>query len=208
MTSSPERSDPIFKSQGLKAQPTASEQAPGNFQSYMQSGASAPERGPGAAAIPGPAEAPSAFAPPTVNSVGTQIAQVNAGIAQVQTQLGDPNLKLKRSQAHLLRNKLSDANDSISQAATRLGIDPPPLPTPAGSGPVERFLTYLNHGQTLLQEAKAKLQAAGAAGDQIRPADLLLVQIKMSQAQQEIEFSSALLGKIMDSIKTILNTPL
>jgi flagellar biosynthesis/type III secretory pathway ATPase len=37
---------------------------------------------------------------------------------------------------------------------------------------------------------------------------MMYMQIKMSQAQQEIEFSSTLLGKVIDSIKQVLNTQL
>jgi hypothetical protein len=43
------------------------------------------------------------------------------------------------------------------------------------------------------------------SGNQMSPADFLIVQIRMSQAQQEIEYSSLLLGKVIDSIRTTLS---
>jgi flagellar biosynthesis/type III secretory pathway ATPase len=53
-----------------------------------------------------------------------------------------------------------------------------------------------------------KLKSLAASNKPINPADMMLVQIKMSQAQQEIEYSTTLLGKVIDSLKQIINTQL
>jgi hypothetical protein len=44
--------------------------------------------------------------------------------------------------------------------------------------------------------------------DSLNPADMLLVQVKMNQASNEVQFSTTLMGKVIDSIKQILSTQL
>jgi len=129
-------------------------------------------------------------------------------LANVRNQLGTKNLQFKRSQQHLLRNKLSDASTYLRAANAKMGADTPPMPAQAGARPIERFINYVTDGENQLTSARETLQSMQKSGDQLRPADFLLVQIKLNQAQQEIEYSSTLLSKVIDSIKQTLNTAL
>ncbi len=137
-----------------------------------------------------------------------QAKNAHDSLGVVHDQLNTPNLKLKRSQAHLLKNKLGDANTYARAAASKLGIESPPLKSGAGSGTVERFISYVNDGQDQMARVQQKLAEISAQGDEIRPGDMMLVQIKMGQAQQEIDYSSSLLGKVIDSIKQMMNIQL
>lgn len=202
----PDKTDPLFGAGPLTPSPSSpgSGKTPTGFDTLMQGGTQAAT---GAAPTPGSPAISSPSAPPTAASILAQATSLQQGMTTVQGQLNDPNLSLKRSQAHLVRNKLGDANTAIRSAATRLGVEAPPT-TPSGSGPVARFLNYLNDGQNQLAMVQKQLVTMSKSPTGMNPADLLYVQVKMNLAQQEIEYSSTLLGKVMDSLKTILNTPL
>jgi hypothetical protein len=158
------------------------------------------------AAAPLPSASPAST--PTYGSLIAQAKGAQDTLGAVETQLNTPNLKLKRSQNHLLRNKLQDATEYTRAAAGKLGIDSPAFKIPPGTGPIDRFLAYVNDGQEQMSLVSQKLQELASSNTQISPADMLLVQVKLNQAQQEIEYSSTLLGKVIDSLKTVLNTQL
>lgn len=211
-TPSPDRSpDRITPGKALEPDTTIRQQPGTEFQSFMQG---TPAKAPGATPTmaPTPMEMSRASslqaAGPTVNSLIEQSRNAQDALGTVHDQLNTPNLKLKRSQAHLLRNKLGDANTYVRAAAGKLGIDTPPMKMPANSGALERFMAYVNDGQDKMASIQGKLTELAGTNGEIRPGDMMLVQIKMAQAQQEIEYSSTLLSKVIDSIKQILNIQL
>lgn len=201
---SPDKTDPLFGAGSVTPSPSApgSGKSPAGFDTFMKESPKS-----AAAATAAPSSVPLPTAPPTAASILAQTTALQQGMTTVQGQISDPNLSLKRSQAHLVRNKLGDANTSIRAAGTRLGVETPPM-TSTGSGPVARFLNYLSDGQNQLAAVQTQLQTLSKSPTGMNAADLLYIQLKMNQAQQEIEYSSTLLGKVMDSLKTILNTPL
>lgn len=138
----------------------------------------------------------------------SQVGTSQDSLANIRTQLNTKNLQFKRSQQHLLRNKLSDASTYLRAANAKMGAEVPTMPSQAGARPIERFLNYVSDGENQLAAAQDKINDMQKSGNQMRPGDFLLVQIKMSQAQQEIEYSSMLLSKVIDSIKATLNIAL
>lgn len=189
-------------------------QPPSTFESYMQG---APAGGRGGqpmtmqTAGAGPVQTTlinQQVANPTYSTLLAQAKTAQDSLGTVQDQLNTPNLKLKRSQAHLLKNKLQDANENLRAGAARLGVETEPAETANTASPVGRFLAYIGNGQDQLLAIQQKLKKLATSNQQINPADMMLVQIKMNQAQQEIEYSSTLLGKVIDSLKQILNTQL
>lgn len=211
-TPPPDRSpDRITPGKALEPETPVRSQPGTEFQSFMQG---SPSRGaPGA----GPTQAPTPLdmarpamqtEGPTANTLLAQARNAQDILGTVQDQLNTPNLKLKRSQAHLLRNKLGDANTYVRAAAGKLGIDTPTMKMPTQGGALERFMAYVNDGQEKLASIQGKLSEMSAANQELRPGDMMLIQIKMGQAQQEIEYSSTLLSKVIDSIKQIFNIQL
>ena len=149
--------------------------------------------------------------PPTNPSFNTLLAQAKTSqdsLGTVQQQLNTQNLKLRRSQTHLLKNKLTDAQGYLRQAGAKLGVETPQMKVPAGASTIERFMAYVNDGQEQLVQVQKKLKEMAAHGQQINAADMLAVTVKMNLAQQEIEYSSTLLSKVIDSIKQIMNIQL
>jgi hypothetical protein len=201
--------DRITPGKAVEPEKTIS-QPPSTFESYMEGTSSGTRGTPPSITGAGPATAAAPMQPgtPTFQTLQAQAKNAQDSLGTVGEQLNTPNLKLKRSQTHLLKNKLQDSNSSLQSAGTKLGVDIPEMQTSDTPSPVGRFLAYVGHGQDILMSVQQKLKALAASNTQINPADMMLVQIKMSQAQQEIEYSSTLLGKVIDSLKQIMNIQL
>jgi len=145
---------------------------------------------------------------PTMNGLLAQASNMQDSIGTVGDQLKTPNLKLKRSQAHLLKNKLQDANGYMRSAGSALGVETPQAQIPSGLSPPARFLAMLGDGQDQLLAVQQKMKDLSSKEGGISPGDMMLIQVKMTQAQQEIEYSSTLLGKVIQSITQLLQTQL
>ncbi|HSX13909.1 MAG TPA: hypothetical protein VLE96_05770 [Chlamydiales bacterium] len=184
-----------------------------DFKPYMEGGGNrAPQGGTPGAQGPTPMSiAQNQNLPGTVPSVDTiaqQAKTMQDSLGAVGQQLKTPNLKLKRSQAHLLKNKLSDAQGYIRQAGAKVGVEAEPLTVPSGTSAIGRFVAYVNDGQNQLIQVQQKLKGMAAKGQQLNAADMLSVTVKMNLAQQEIEYSTTLLAKVIDSVKQIMNIQL
>lgn len=214
MTFIPDKSpDSITPGKPLEPAGTTPQPSSKNFQSYMQ-GSENQTMGQAAAGPTGPTPmsmAPGASIPttaPTLQSALTQAQSAQDTLGNISQQLKTPNLSFKRSQAHLLKNKLGNANQYIRQTGAKLGIEAPPLTMTPGSNAIGRFMAYVNDGQNQLVEVQQKLKAMAAKGQQLNAAEMLSVTVKMNLAQQEIEYSSTLLAKVIDSIKQVMNIQL
>ena len=144
----------------------------------------------------------------------TLMAQTNLAhntMTTVQTQLSNPDLKLKASQKYLVNNKLSDANANLRAANAKMGIAPKENreeinATSGKSGPIaQHLLRYVTDGLDQLEAAKKQLSSISAQGANLSPAEFMLVQLKMNKAQQELDFTSAVLGKSIEGFKSIMN---
>lgn len=208
---SPDRSpDRITPAKATEPPGSTPSKPAGDFDSYMQSGT-----GKTAASTPtGPTPmdietgASLQTGAPTHATILAQSKTTQDALGDVKNKLNTPNLKFKRSQSHLLKNKLQDAHTHMRAASNKLGLEPPPLQMPTNPTPLDRFLAYVNDGQDQMVAVQEKLKEISNSGKPMNPSDLLLVQVKMNQAQQEIEYSSTLLSKVIDSIKTIINIQL
>src|SRR3990167_4328365 len=143
-----------------------------DFDSYMEGAQTPPAGQPTAPATAGPSPIELArgttmqTAGPSFNSLLAQAKNAQDSLGAVQDQLTDPNLKLKRAQSHLVRNKLSDAQGYIRQAGNKIGVDAPDFKPPTG-GAVERFVAYANDGQEQLVAVQTKLQEMLHSGQPI-----------------------------------------
>ena len=216
VTTPPDKSpDPITG--GKSMEPIEKPMTPpstAGFDTYMQKTPGSPKQaGPGSGSQ-GPTPIDLSKTPtfqtagPTFNTLLAQAKTAQDSLGTVKDQLNTPNLKFKRSQSHLMKNKLSDANSYIRSAGAKLGIEAPAMKMPSGATPLDRFLMYVNDGQDQLLSVQQKLKELSASREDIRPGDMMYLQVKMGLAQQEIEYSSTLLSKVISSITTIMNTQL
>lgn len=182
-----------------------------SFQSFM-------EQSPSAGAAKGPAlESPFELmqtqkplaAGPTFDTLLGQVKAAHATLGDIQTQINTPNLKLNQGRKYLLKNKLSEANAHLRSANGKLGVDLPEEEEAAqGTGPFAKFIGLITDGQNQLQGAKAQLQQLKDKGETLSPGDLLLIQIKMNTAQQNLEFSSVILGNAVSDLKSLMQIQL
>ncbi len=143
---------------------------------------------------------------PNVNTLLDQTDLLHGSFQTVQNQLSYPNLKLKSSQKYLVKNKLTDVNANLRAANAKLGISPTePLEEMKGTGPIAQYLGYITDGMSQLDSAKKQLQSISSKGANVNPAEYMLLQLKFNKAQQELDFTSTVLAKSIEGIKTIMN---
>ena len=146
---------------------------------------------------------------PTPETIATQTREVVAKLDQVKTQLSQAKGEVKPSYQALLRNHLSHIDDSVKIALNKAGVEYTPAPAIAdgakGSNPFKRFINMVGNAQRQLEQLPVALQGLSAEGQQVSPAKMLAIQLKMYYVQQEIELFSSLVNKALESTKTIMN---
>lgn len=143
---------------------------------------------------------------PSYETLLSQAANARDTLGTVEKNLKTPKLTFKKSQAELLNTKLKNANDHLGAASKVMGANIPDETKVAKSAdPITKFVGMVTDGQNKLVQAHDQLQNIKAEKGQLQPGDMLLIQIKLAQAQQEIEYSSVLLSKVVDSIKQVIN---
>lgn len=193
--------------------PVPSGKTPTGFDSYMQgAGTKAPENAqpPPTGTTPmGVAHGPAISSTgASFNSILAQTNQAQDSLGIVGKQLNDKNLKLKRSQSHLVKQKLGDANSHIRAAGSKLGLQLQEGKLPSGVSSLSRFLAMVNDGQDQLAQVQEQLKNMSENGASVNPGEMLSIQVKMGLAQQEIQYTSTLLGKVIQSTVQLLNTQL
>lgn len=145
----------------------------------------------------------------TTDALISQTKQAIAQIDEVKKVLEQPNVKIKTSAQQLLRNKLSHIDESLQIALSKAGVEyVTPIEEnlhPNRVNPVERFIGFLTDGQTQLQRLGDELNVMGKLGKDMSPVNMLAIQVKVAQIQQELELFSSLLNKALESIKTVMN---
>ena len=196
-------------------QPKTAEQTPeqGKFAGYMSepvSSGSNPVQNPNAQS-PSPMELANrgkqaVGAAPTLLDVQKQMQSVSGTLGDIKNQLHTRGLKLKQSDKYLLRSKLGSATDNIRSAASRSGVEvgiAPDLST--RTNPISKFLALVTDGQRQIGSAAEEIKNLDNTGQSMSAAKLLLIQAKLQKADQELNFTSALLGKATEMIKTLFN---
>lgn len=181
-----------------------------SFQEYMNApGAAAPPEASSSSSVSAykmMQQESSQLPAPTMDSLQDQTKTMSSTLGDVNNQLNTKNLTLNQSQKYLLRNKLSEASDSVRAAAVKSGIDPgPAVTTSTKLNPVSRFLSYVTDSQSQIASIQTKLKEMSADGNSLNAGQMLMIQIKLNKAQQALEYSSTLLGKAVEGLKTLFN---
>ncbi len=143
---------------------------------------------------------------PTMESVHAQMQSASSSLGDVQSYLNTKDLKLKRSQNYLLRNKLSDANENIRSAAQKTGVDTGPKPkVTARQNPIARFLGLITDSQKQINDSQKMINKMAKEGQSISPGVLLSIQVKINKATQQIEYASVLLSNAVGAVKSMFN---
>ncbi len=145
----------------------------------------------------------------TRSSSGELASQTDDAIAQIdilKNKLETPNLEIKGSVQTILRNKLNHIDENLKVALDKAGLDyvPPEKPNSLAK-PIERFLGLLTHAQSQLETLGEDVRTMAMKDKQLSPASMLLIQLKVSYIQQEMELFTSMLNKALESTKTIMN---
>ena len=141
---------------------------------------------------------------PNLATIQSSMNLAQNTLGDLQSQLNNPNLKLKASQKHLVQNKLEDVNINLQSASGKLGVAPVESSS-SGTGPLAKYLNYVSDGMNQLQAAQNQIAHLQEKGTNLGPADFLTIQLKLNKAQQEIDFTSMLLSKAVEGVKTLMN---
>ncbi len=184
-----------------------------SFASFMQGENASPMQQSGKTAMVSPFDLAHGQPPlaqaPTLDTLVAQVNNAQSTMGDLSQQINTPKLKLKPSQKYLLKNKLTEANASLRTANAKMGANVPAAPDSTQfSGPLGKFIGYLSDGQAQLESAKNQLQDLKNKGENLRPGDFLLIQVKMNKAQQELDFSSVLLSNAVQDFKQLMQVQL
>jgi len=138
--------------------------------------------------------------------IAHQAEKLIAQIDEVKSKLSTSNLEIKDSVQTLLRSKLSHIDESLKVALSKAGVEYTPPEKQTGlATPIERFLGFLTHAQSQLENLGDGVQSLTAMKGQLSPATMLAIQVKVGYVQQEIELFTSLLNKLLESTKTVMN---
>ncbi|KPK33652.1 MAG: hypothetical protein AMS24_00270 [Chlamydiae bacterium SM23_39] len=146
---------------------------------------------------------------PTPETILRQIGDATNISREAKEKLQTPYLQFKDSHARLLNTKLEEAKENIKKAsknATANILEESTIPEDAG--PATKFVSFLSDGENQLFEIKKRLEELQATNKQLKPSELMLIQVNIAQAQQCIEFSSVLISKVVDALKQMMNIQL
>ena len=183
-----------------------------SFASHMQNESPPSAQSTGSSQNISPSEltsqVPPVGSPPTMETVLEQANSNASLIGDLQNEFHNnkDKLNLRQSQKYLFRNKLTKANEHIRSAAKKAGASPSPPPAWASKKhPIAKFLDLLSDSQVQLHNTQKMITNLRDKHGMIRPTDLLMIQVKLARAQQELEYSSVLLTKAVDDIKQMFN---
>ncbi len=181
----------------------------GKFSEYMKSPNQAMTTNPPNQITPMQAAQNQAMTPnklPTPQTLQAQMNTTSSSLGDIKNQLHTKGLKLKQSDKYLLRNKLGQADQHLRTANQHLGGDPGvPVNLKSTKNPLNKFLAMVADGQHQLNSAATQLRNLNSSGQEINAGEMLLVQVKLQKAQQELDYTSVLLGKAVELVKTLLN---
>lgn len=136
-----------------------------------------------------------------------QAEEVVSKIDTIKQKLATQDLALHPQTQTLLQNKLSHIDENLRVAMSKAGLE---YNTPESFeskkvNPIERFLGFLTHSQVQLASLSSEINNMHLNKEEISPANMLRIQMKVGYITQEIEFFTAVLNKALESTKTIMN---
>ncbi|MFA6914790.1 MAG: hypothetical protein WC222_00190 [Parachlamydiales bacterium] len=143
------------------------------------------------------------------DELAVQTRDVIAQVDEIKKKLKTADLKIDPSVQSLMESKLSHIDEKLRVAIEKTGGQYTTFETREARAslrnPIEKFLGYLENGESQLQHIAKEVSSMGANNQSITPANMLLIQIKVGFVQQELEFFTSLLNKSLESTKTLMN---
>lgn len=118
-----------------------------------------------------------------------------------------PDLKINPAHEALLTDKLIHVDSSLNTALSKVGVEVKAHDIPlSGQKPLVKFLNYLTNSDKQLTSILGEVNGLQLSQKtNIRPDQLLALQIKLGFVQTQIEFFTNVLNKAVEGTKTIMN---
>ncbi|MGR3911703.1 MAG: hypothetical protein QRY71_00115 [Candidatus Rhabdochlamydia sp.] len=145
---------------------------------------------------------------PSWDSLMNQVKSSQTLLGDLNNDLNNKNLKFKKSEQNLIKRKLKTASSYLKSADAKLQKEAPSEASLQKPLPLDKLTDYIDEGQSNLSSVQKKLMQLMKKGDTLNPADFLLVQLKLAHAQQEIEYTSMMVSKLTDGLRTMMNIQL
>jgi hypothetical protein len=127
---------------------------------------------------------------------------------QIETTLQHyPEIQISPDAHSKLSENLVHVDATLRSSLNTVGAEVTTLAIPSAAevkSPLVSFLGYLTHGDKQMKSLISEVSGFGTKTE-LRPAQLLSIQVKLNFVQQEIEFFSSALNKALESAKTIMN---
>jgi hypothetical protein len=138
-----------------------------------------------------------------------QVRDVISQMDEVKTKLSSTT-EINPSYRNLMQNRLTHVDDNLRVALSKAGVEYQSVAPPSGINntqlnPLDRFLGLITHGQYQLEHISQTVSAMSENGKPLTAANMMALQIKVGQIQQEIELFTSLLNKFLESTKTLMN---
>jgi hypothetical protein len=147
-------------------------------------------------AIPGEA--------PNATSLQNQVKATATHLNELATGLNTPGLRMSKADQKLLLKKLPKANEAIRDAAKRVGVDVgAKVVATKDMSLLQKALLFISDGQSKLTSATN--QMARVDFQNMNPAAMIAIQMKLSAADQQIAFCNNLLSGGVSAVKTLMN---
>jgi hypothetical protein len=143
-----------------------------------------------------------------------QIHDIISQMDQVKEELASSG-DIRPSYKTLMHNRLTHIDDNIKIALSKAGVEFNTEEAASLIGhntntntqltPLDRFLGLITHGQYQLEHLSTTVAELSKKGKSVTPIEMMGLQIKVGQIQQEIELFTSLLNKALESTKTLMN---
>lgn len=134
---------------------------------------------------------------------------IQAATSTIESTLkANSEAKIKLSPVHeaVLSERLVHIDSSLNSALGKVTeVSTSSFTPPNSNNPLVKFLGYLTHADFQLNNLASQINGLSAEKSNLTPAKLLTVQLKLSFAQQELEFFTNVLNKAVEGMKTIMN---
>lgn len=141
----------------------------------------------------------------SIDDIRTNIDTTLGNIKGIKEDLETPNLHIKPYKQQM-RSKLSHIDESLKIALSKAGSEvPSEQPSSSRFDPVREFIGRLSHIEYQMEDMGNYLSYMAENKQEISPANLLAIQIKVTHIGQEVEFFAGLLSKSLESTKTLMN---
>lgn len=149
---------------------------------------------------------------PTMDQVADQSKDLQSKIqSNIETikevQKTNPDAKVSSADRAVLTNHLIHVDSGLRTIGSKTGVEVKAMDfvAPTEQKPLVKFLNMLSNSDRQLSSIVGQVEGLQANKELLRPETLLAVQIKLNFVQQQLEFFTNVINKVVEGTKTVFN---